>query len=270
MITIPTRSCKLYIRGRNVEKLRTILVDDHQVNLDILERQLRTWCPEVEVLACCVEAADAINQINLLKPDLVFLDVEMPRLSGFDLLQTLQPVTFSVIFITSHESYALEAFKVDATDYLVKPATEEALITAIRKVQERRGKLTLQMLANMMTKVAAPVMPHQGLKKVAVATASSLEFITITDIVYCESESNYTTIYRSNTKPLIISKTLKTMEDLLPKEEFYRVHNSYLINMNHVDRFAREDGGYLVMSNQARILISRTKKDDFLSRFRQV
>jgi two-component system LytT family response regulator len=253
-----------------VEKLRTILVDDHQVNLDILDRQLRVWCPEVEVIASCVEAADAINQINLLKPDLVFLDVEMPRLSGFDLLETLQPVTFSVIFLTSHEGYALEAFKVNATDYLVKPATEETLVAAIRKVQERRSKWSLQMLAEMVARVAPPKPQLQGLKKVAVATASSLEFITITDIVYCESESNYTTIHRNNTKPLIISKTLKIMEDLLPKEEFYRVHNSYLINMNHVDRFTREDGGYLVMSNQARILISRTKKDDFLSRFRQV
>lgn len=246
------------------------MVDDHKVNLELLERQLRASCPEVEVIARCREVADAINQINLLKPDLVFLDVEMPGLSGFDLLATLQPVTFSVIFITSHEHYALEAFKVDATDYLVKPASEEALLKAIRKVQERRGQLSLQMLANMVTKVATPMMQSQGLKKVAVATASSLEFITITDIVYCESESNYTTIHRNNVKPLIISKTLKIMEELLPKEEFYRVHNSFLINMNHVDRFAREDGGYLVMSNQARILISRTKKDDFLSRFRQV
>ena len=253
-----------------MEKLRTVLVDDHQVNLELLERQLRAWCPDVEIVASCREAADAINQINLLKPDLVFLDVEMPRLSGFDLLEVLQPATFSVIFITSHESYALEAFKVNAADYLVKPATEESLIAAIRKVQERRGKISLQALANMVSQMAAPVIQSRGLKKVAVATASTLEFITITDIVYCESESNYTTIHRSNTKPLIISKTLKIMEDLLPKDEFYRVHNSYLINMNHVDRFAREDGGYLVMSNQARILISRNKKDDFLARFRQV
>jgi two-component system LytT family response regulator len=193
----------------------------------------------------------------------------MPRLSGFDLLEVLQPATFSVIFITSHESYALEAFKVNAADYLVKPATEESLIAAIRKVQERRGKISLQALASMVTQMTTPMIQPRGLKKVAVATASTLEFITITDIVYCESESNYTTIHRSNTKPLVISKTLKIMEDLLPKEEFYRVHNSYLINMNHVDRFAREDGGYLVMSNQARILISRNKKDDFLARFRQ-
>jgi two-component system LytT family response regulator len=253
-----------------MEKVRTILVDDHQVNLELLERQLRAWCPEVEVVGSCREAADAINQINLLKPDLVFLDVEMPGLSGFDLLEMLQPVTFSIIFITSHESYALEAFKVNATDYLVKPATEETLIAAIRKVHDRRGKISLQMLANMVAQVAPSLPKSRGLSKVAVSTASSLEFITITDIVFCESESNYTTIHRSNTKPLVISKTLKIMEDLLPKEEFYRVHNSYLINMNHVDRFTREDGGYLVMSNQARILISRNKKDEFLARFRQV
>ena len=183
-----------------MDKLRTILVDDHQVNLDLLSRQLIAWCPDVEVVASCREAVDAVNQINLLKPDLVFLDVEMPGLSGFDLLEVLQPVSFSIIFITSHENYALEAFKVNAADYLVKPATEETLIAAVRKVLDRRGKISMQALAAMVAQVATPAQ-SRGLKKVAVATSSSLEFITITDIVYCESESNYTTIHRSNTRP---------------------------------------------------------------------
>jgi two-component system, LytTR family, response regulator len=246
--------------------MKAILVDDEKDSLKILEALIANCAPEVEVIASCYEPKDAVAKIKTLKPQIVFLDVEMRGLTGFDLLNQIPAKDFEVIFTTSHERFALKALKAGAIDYLVKPVQAEDLKEAVRKVlaKQTNNSSSLQQF-EMLMNYFKPQKPK--VRRVALTASDHLVFVDTNDIVYCESDSNYTTFFLTRGDKVVISKTLKDVEEILEGDDFFRIHASYLINMKHVSKFTRGDGGYVVMSNNQQLTVSRKKKDEFFEMF---
>ncbi|HEY0744804.1 MAG TPA: LytTR family DNA-binding domain-containing protein [Chryseosolibacter sp.] len=244
--------------------LKAILVDDHKDDMLVLSMLLRKTSPEVEIMAEFTDANEAAEQIGKLKPDVIFLDVQMRETDGFEVLSRLTTRDFEVIFITSHEKFALRAIKAGAIDYLVKPVQPQELKAAIEKVITRRSNpsaVQMEMLLNYFK----PNKPK--VRRVALTASDHLMFVEANDIIYCESDSNYTTFFLKSGEKVVISKTLKDVEEILAQDDFFRIHASYLVNMKHVAKFTRGDSGSVVMSNGQHLSVSRKKKDEFFEMF---
>jgi two-component system, LytTR family, response regulator len=244
--------------------MKAIIVDDDPTAIKILEIMIGEAAPDVKIVAKCTNPLEAVDQIRTLSPDVVFLDVHMPGLTGFQLLQRTGQLGFDVIVTSSSESHALSAIKAGAIDYLLKPVQAHDVRQAIAKVNSRKNgssSLQLEMLMNYFK-------PQQTkVRRVALTASDHLVFADINDIIYCESDSNYTTVFLTTGEKVVISKTLKDVEEQLQGEDFFRIHASYLINMKHVSKFTRGDGGNVVMSNHQLITVSRKKKDEFFEKF---
>lgn len=247
--------------------MTAILVDDEKNALEMLEWMLQKNCPEVEIIAMCDSPLDGLDKIKALKPDVIFLDIEMPQLNGFDLLERLGKHTSNVIFTTAYNQFAIKAFKVCALDYLLKPVDPEDLKIAIQKVHNQKSKVSTEQL-DMLLSYMKPEKPRS--KRIALTASDHLVFVETDKIIYCESDSNYTIFFLSDGQKIIVSKTLKDVEEILDGSDFFRIHASYLINMKHVTKFTRGDGGYVVMSNNQHITVSRKKKDDFFDMFSKI
>lgn len=247
--------------------MTAVLVDDEKNALEMLEWMLQKNCPEVTLLAMCDSPLDALEKIKKLKPDVIFLDIEMPRLNGFDLLEQLGQHTSSVIFTTAYNQFAIKAFKVCAVDYLLKPVDPEDLKAAVQKVQGQKAKMSTDQL-DLLLSYMKPEKPRS--KRIALTASDHLVFVETEKIIYCESDSNYTIFFLSDGQKIIVSKTLKDVEEILDGTDFFRIHASYLINMKHIIKFTRGDGGYVVMSNNQHITVSRKKKDDFFAMFSKI
>ncbi|MFN8155257.1 MAG: LytTR family DNA-binding domain-containing protein [Bacteroidia bacterium] len=244
--------------------LRTILVDDEVSCTDILHWQLETYCPEVKVEAICNSAAEALEKIPELKPDFVFMDIEMPGMNAFELLSRLKPLSFPVIFITAYNQFALQAFKENAVDYLLKPIEKFDLIAAVDKVRQRAGRVEtgkMDQLISLFTEQLSTT------RKIALPTSDGVSFVNVDQIVRCESDSNYTYIFLQSGEKIVITKTLKQIEESLADYPFYRVHQSHLVNLNHIVKFARDSGGYLIMSDKSNITVARQRKDGLMELF---
>ncbi|MEL6656294.1 MAG: LytTR family DNA-binding domain-containing protein [Bacteroidota bacterium] len=241
-------------------QIRAIIVDDESHCRSALLKQLEWSTPQVEVVATCENVEQAITAIKTHQPDLVFLDIEMPGKNGFDLLNFFDPVHFEVIFTTAYDNFALEAFKVHAVDYLLKPIDEDALLEAIKRVtihiQNKRPIARIQELIQ-------HINLKQGEKRIPFPMAEGVEFINTADIIRCESEGSYARIFYNAPKPLFIAKSLRQIEDLIDSNDFIRVHQSHLVNVRHILRYLKADGGQLVLSDNTHIPISRGKKDDW-------
>lgn len=244
--------------------MKAILIDDERDALEMLEWIIRKHAPEVEIIAMCNSALEGMEKINNLKPDVVFLDIEMPQLNGFDMLERLGKYEFEVIFTTAYNQFAIKALKICALDYLLKPIDAEELKASVQKALNRKSKTSSQQLEMLMS-YFKPEKPKA--RRVALTASDHLVFVDTNDIVYCESDSNYTTFFLAHGEKVIVSKTLKDVEEILEGADFFRIHASYLINMKHVAKFTRGDGGYVVMSNQQHITVSRKKKDEFFEMF---
>lgn len=242
--------------------LRAIIVDDERHCIETLQWQLSEYCPNVEVVAQCSSPLDAIEQIKELKPQLVMLDIEMPKMNGFEMLKHLEPVDFDIIFTTAYDEFAVNAFKVSALDYLLKPIDEEELKRAIGKVTTRHGPINADQLHLLHDRIDQPRKP---LEKLALPTSEGLEFVPIRSIIYCESDSNYCHVIIDGGKDLFITRTLKEIQEALEGSTFFRIHNSYLANLDHVTRYVRGDGGYLVMTNGKSLTVARSKKDELMA-----
>jgi two-component system, LytTR family, response regulator len=244
--------------------LRIIIVDDEKDDILLLSTLLRKVASEIEIVGEFVNPSQAVEQIQNLKPDLVFLDVQMRDVDGFELLSTLGARDFEVIFTTSHEKFALRALKAGAIDYLVKPVKQDELKTSIDKVLAKRNNpsaVQLEMLLNYFK----PNKPK--IRRVALTASDHLMFVEANDIIYCESDSNYTTFFLKSGEKVVISKTLKDVEEILAEDDFFRIHASYLVNMKHVAKFTRGDSGSVIMSNGQQLTVSRKKKDEFFEMF---
>jgi two-component system LytT family response regulator len=243
--------------------LKSIIVDDEPYCCESLVTLLTEYCPEVEVAGIVHNGKDALDSIRKQSPDLVFLDVEMHKLNGFEMLEQLPSVNFEIIFTTSYDQYALKAIRFSAIDYLLKPIDSEELQKAVQKVIQRSQRPISQQLEILMQKIHQPSTP---INKIAMPTMEGLQLIPVESIISCESDSNYTILQLKNNKKLIVSRTLKEIEELLDEHSFIRVHRCYLANLNEVDKYVKGEGGYLVMSNGATIDVSRNKKEALMNR----
>ena len=237
--------------------LKAIIVDDEPYCCEALATLLEDN-PEVEIISVCHNAADALAAIQKHSPNLVFLDVEMPKMNGFEMLEQLTDINFHLIFTTSYDQYALKAIRFSAIDYLLKPVDSEELQKAIQKVIHRSQKPIAQQLEILMQKIHQPSTP---INKIAMPTMEGLQMIPVDSIISCESDSNYTILLLKNNKRIVVSRTLKEIEELLEEHSFVRVHRCYLANLNEVEKYVKGEGGYLVMSDGTSIDVSRAKKE---------
>ena len=243
--------------------IRAIIVDDEPYCCDTLETMLEKYCPEVQLVAVCHSGEEAISAISQQKPDLVFLDIEMPRMNGFDMLQKIGAINFEIIFTTSFDQYALRAIRFSALDYLLKPIDKDDLQTAVQKVIQRTQKPIAQQLQLLMQKLQQPVNP---LNKIALPTMEGLQMVPVESILYCESDSNYTIFYLKDKQKIIVSRTLKEMEEMLEEYSFARVHSSYLVNLQEVNKYVKGEGGYLVLNDGSTVNVSASRKKLLLAK----
>ncbi len=248
--------------------IKTIIIDDEEKARENLCDLLEEYCPNVEVLAREENVKGGIAAIKRHKPDLVFLDVKMQGETGFDLLDKLDKINFELIFATAHDHYAIQAFKACAIDYLMKPINIEELEIAVSKVSEKisseQPKLSYEILKENFKK------KDLSQKKIAIPTSEGLLFIRIKDIIRCEADGSYTQLYLSNGNKITVSKILKEYEELLGDYNFLRVHQSHLINMEHIKKYISAKGGQVVMVDDTIVGVSRNYKEHFLSRMAEL
>jgi two-component system LytT family response regulator len=241
-----------------------IIIDDEEKNIQLLQNMLEMHCRQVNVIASNADATKGLLLIKELQPQLVFLDVEMPHLNGFDLLKKLEPVSFEVIFVTAYSHYAVEAFEHHATGYITKPINTEKLIAAVNKaakrIEEKSINKNLFTLLEHNTKQVAP-------DKIPLSTTNGLVFVKIADVMYCESSGNYTHFYLCDNKKVVVSRQLGEYEKLLPENNFIRIHDKYIINLNYIKEYIKGSGGEVVLENGKEIPVASRRKEDFLARF---
>ncbi|ACU64027.1 LytR/AlgR family response regulator transcription factor [Chitinophaga pinensis] len=257
-----------------MSEIKAIIVDDEQHCIDALQTMLQKKCPEVTVLGGVNSVKEAKELITELQPDVVFLDVEMPHQNGFELLKMFDKITFDVIFTTAYEQYALKAIKFNALDYLLKPFSVKELQDAIQKCIARRSSNTGNGQPEMTTSPIEVFLQnmktlHQTHKKIALPTINGLVFMPVQNIVRCESTGNYTRIFFTDKKNLMVSRPLKEFEELLTDVDFFRVHNSHLINLQQMQSYIQGEGGFALMSDGTQVEISRRRKADFLKKAMQ-
>lgn len=244
--------------------IASIIVDDELKSRESLKILLEDFCENVEVKAVCQNVEEALSAIERYDPQVVFLDIQMQRETGFDLLAQLTKTDFEIIFTTAYSEYAIKAFKFSAIDYLLKPIDIGELKRAVEKVEKKLSGNIATRLEKLIENLKPPT-PQSY--KVALPTADGLVFVKIEDIIYCEASSNYTNIYTLDGKKHIVSRTLKEYEDLLVDHNFFRIHNSHLINLSCIKKYVRGEGGYVIMVNDVSLDVSKRKKDAFLARF---
>jgi two-component system, LytTR family, response regulator len=241
--------------------VRAILIDDELNSLQNLQNKLEKYCPSVKVLAALEKPEEAVLLVRHQKPDVLFLDIEMPRMNGFRFVEELGDYEGEIIFITAYNHFAIEAMRISAFDYLVKPVSIADLQNAIARLQQQRVRNTKERL-NVLKQSIEENKNQEN--KIAVPTNEGLEFIVIKNIIRIESSTNYSRLYLTNKHSILVTKLLKDFEELLTPYRFFRVHNSHLINLNYISKYIRGDGGQVVMENGDVVDVSRRKKEQFL------
>lgn len=248
-----------------MNKLRAIIIDDEKHCAETLEWQLNNFCPNIELIGTFSSPTEGLSAINEQQPDLVFLDIEMPKMNGFQLLKSIEKVEFGVIFTTAFDQFAVQAFKVSAIDYLIKPIDDDELKIAVEKagnVPNKDSAVSIDFLLDQMQE-------NKLSNRLFLPTLNGLEFIDKETVLRCESDSNYTTVYFKNNEKMVVSKTLKEFEDLLPESHFFRVHHSHIVNLLFVQKYVRGDGGHLLMKNGNIVPVSRARKHLLLEYLQQ-
>ena len=247
--------------------INAILVDDEPRNIRILKNLLEEFCPLVKVVGEAESSETAIALIRNSQPDLVFLDIEMPFGNAFDLLDKLMPVNFQVIFVTAFDNYALKAFRYCALDYLLKPVDIDDLKTAVQKVSERVKEKNMEQKLDIFLKNIKG--GKSSFQKIGLPTSDGLFFTNVENIIRCEASGSYTIIYLADKQKFVVSKSLKEYEDMLPGEDFCRIHHSHIVNLAYVKKYFKGRGGYIEMQDNTSIEVSTRKRDEFLSKFEQ-
>jgi two-component system, LytTR family, response regulator len=245
--------------------LNTILIEDSPDAAEKLQFLLAKYCGDkIRLLDHAASGQAGIAAIAEHRPDLVFLDIELGDMTAFEMLERLESVDFQVIFATAHDHYAIKAIRYSAVDYLQKPIGREELLAAVARAEQN----PMRMLREQVSHLASHVQPKSLLpEKIALTTSEGLVFKKIRDIVRCESDRMYTIVAMADGEKLMVSKPMGQLEEILDGQGFFRVHNSHLINMNHIRQFVRADGGYVVMDDGATVSVARNRKEDFLELF---
>jgi two-component system LytT family response regulator len=244
--------------------MRAIMIDDEKHCSESLRFLIEEFTPQVELIAETNDPFQGLGLITAHRPDLLFLDIEMPHLNGFDLLSKLSNLKFVTFFTTAYDEFALKALKHNAVDYLLKPIDEQELQQAVAKAEEQINSSDLQFKLHALLNQLGKSEPQvEG--KISLPTMEGLEFVKVQAIIRCQSDSNYTDLFLVDGQQLVVSKTLKEIEELLPSSCFVRVHHSHVVNLNHIMRYQKGAGGVLVMDNGDHVNVSRSKKNDFLN-----
>lgn len=248
--------------------IKALIVDDEEKSRVTLKNLLVMYCPDVEVVELCDSVDSALASINKRMPDVVFLDIEMPFQNGFTLLEKVKEPTFKVIFTTAYDHYAIKAIKYSAIDYLLKPIDSDELTSAVKRISGTKPTSTQTtqnfeaLLSNLKVKGSNA--------KIAVPTFEGLQMISIAEIVKCTADESYTHITLTNKTKITVSRLLKEYEELLSDLNFFRVHNSCLVNLAHVSKYIKGDGGYVMMSDGSSVEVSRRKKTELLNKLSKV
>jgi len=250
--------------------MRTIIVDDEKLSRSVLKLLLEKHCPAVDIVAVCADGISALEAIEKYQPDLVFLDVEMPGLNGFEVLQECREASFSVIVTTSYDHYALDAIRHNALDYLLKPIIREDLVDAVDKamMRQRQKGQSEEKTDSLMEFLHQHLYPGERL---ALPSPEGLRMLLVKDILYCVAEGESTCIHLINgAEPSFVCRSLKEVEGLLKNKGFFRVHHSYLVNLNYMDRYIKGDGGDIIMTDGSCIPVSRQRKQEFMDRIEKL
>ncbi len=246
--------------------IKAIIIDDESHCIETLRWTLQEYCAgDIQLIGSSEDPQQGIEIITRLQPDLVFLDIEMPALSGIDLLKQLKEINFHVIFTTAYDQYAIKAIKLNALDYLLKPIDKDELRAAIEKIKNRPSLADKQQIEQLQE-----VHKTKVLNKIALSTMQGLIFVTLDDVIRIEAEGSYCNFILKDKKKILLSKTLADVEEIIQSPEFFRAHKSYIINLKYVEKYIRGDGGEIVMSDGVTIALSRSKKAEFLELFSRI
>jgi two-component system LytT family response regulator len=243
--------------------IRTIIIDDEQNCIDSLAFDLHNHCKDIELVETCTNPKEGLLAVKKHKPDLVFLDVQMPWMNGFEMLELLDEINFAIVFTTAYDQFAAKAFRISAIDYLLKPVDVSDLKVAVKKAAEKIQKQSgVENIVNLLQNIRQP----EGNQRIAFPGRDGFEFIEAGKIVYAQAEGSYTHVFLNDKRKLVISKTLSDIEEMLPHDLFHRIHHSTLVNLSHVTHLFKSDGGYIVLDNGEKLAVSKSKKDGLMER----
>jgi two-component system LytT family response regulator len=243
--------------------MRTLIVEDEPKNIKILKRFISEYFPTIEVIGDAQDVQKAEELYRSLIPDLIFLDIQLTKGTAFDFLDKVMPISCAVIFVTAYDNYALKAFRYSAIDYLLKPINLIDLKESISKAQQKVGSER----ANIHLKSLLENISNPSNNKIALPIEQKFLFININEIMYCKAIGSKTIIYANQNRKYTIAKPIGEYEELLPSKIFFRIHNSYLININFIVKYIKGRGGYIEMQDGVTIEVATRRKEEFLSRF---
>lgn len=246
--------------------MNAIIVDDEKNSREVLEIMLHKYCPEINLLTCCGSAEQTLNALQTHSPDIMFLDIEMPDMNGFEMLEHLPLPEFEIIFTTAYNEYAIKAIKHSALDYLLKPIDKDELIAAVQKA----GRARLHFSDSRIHHLLELLELKKPVKRFAVSTTEGLIMLNADDIIYCESIGPYCRFFFVGGESLVTSKTLKEAEHILLDCGFFRIHHSYILNLKFIEKYVRGDGGEVVLTSGTILPVSRTRKNEFLLTFKRL
>jgi two-component system LytT family response regulator len=240
--------------------MTAVILDDELYCAEALFHLLKKNCPQISPVLMFTEPEEALQVVKTFAPDVLFLDVEMPFMTGFDFLHSLGTTSASVIFTTAYDQYAIQAFKVNAVDYLLKPIDKDDLLNAIKKVEHKPQPLDQQLLTGL---IRSAIEQQHVPRKITIHTLDGIHLLPVEDIIYCKSDGAYSYIYLKAQPALMVSKNLTEMEELIHSSRFFRVHKSHLVNQDHIIKVNKAEGGDVIMTNDDRVPISRQKRAEF-------
>lgn len=235
--------------------ITAILIDDERDAIESLAWEIKTFCKDINVIDSFTDPEEAISAINYLKPDCVFLDIEMPKIDGFQLLSRLKYRDFDLVITTAYDNYALKAFKENAIDYLLKPIDNDDLVNVVKKIT--KNKVNMQ-LGFSLKELVNPV--EKRAKKIAIPLTGKIVFVNIEEVCYCKSDGNYTTIFLNTGEKYLYSKKIKDVFESFNSDAIIRVHQSYLVNINYIKEYVKSEGYYLVLNNNKSIPVSKPNR----------
>lgn len=250
-----------------MQTLKVIIIDDEQDAREILNMMIQDFCSELEVAETCSDGKQGVKAILKHNPDIVFLDIDMPEMNGFQVLDCVKHLKLKTIFVTAHNEHAIRAFKYSAIDYLLKPLSPQDLIDAVNKARQVQFTDSLQQYDMLVSQMKNE---DQLPELIALPMADGLQVVNVTDIMYCKADRNYCHIFLGNKKKFLVSKQLKEFENILAPQGFFRVHHSALINLKYVAKYVRGEGGHLIMQDEQIIEVSRQKKEELLKLLHRV
>ena len=238
--------------------MKAVIIDDESSGRKAVRNFIAKYTSDIEVVDEADNVKNGLGSILLHQPEVVFLDIRMPDGTGFDLLEKLPQINFQVIFVTAYEQHAVRAFKYSAVDYLLKPLSPDDFIEAVLKLKKESKLNEIEQKVELLLK------NNKKLEKIALPTSTGLKMISISDIIRCESDDNYTNFYLVDKTKILVSRTLKEYDELLSDQEFYRTHKSHLVNLKFIKEYIKGEGGYVLLKDGSNVEVSRRKKEGLL------